>query len=159
MKAAEVGLLPKEVASVSHPDLPANMFLGGKGMSSALDDVTRTEENDTLPAYFFGIDGLHTEERLQGNDGIAATVIHGQHRLTTFTLSLRRWLETLCDLESSDGFSARKLRNYYLVNPEEDCEPIHGVSRNLAHYVLFCRKGANLDGGVYRVPGCKRHKT
>jgi uncharacterized protein with ParB-like and HNH nuclease domain len=46
-------------------------------------------------------------------------VIDGQQRLTTVTLLLAALANALGESEPVDGFSARKLRNYYLVNPEE----------------------------------------
>ena len=52
-------------------------------------------------------------------------VIDGQQRLTTATLliaALEEYFEANDIPELMDAFSARKLRNYYLVNPEEDGE-------------------------------------
>ena len=49
-------------------------------------------------------------------------VIDGQQRLTTVTLFLAALAEALGEGEPLDGFSARKLRNYYLINPEESGE-------------------------------------
>jgi uncharacterized protein with ParB-like and HNH nuclease domain len=54
-------------------------------------------------------------------------VIDGQQRLTTLSLliaALANVLDTLPDgkREPVDGFSPRKLRNYYLINPEEEGE-------------------------------------
>lgn len=52
-------------------------------------------------------------------------VIDGQQRLTTATLliaALEEYFEANAIPELMDAFSARKLRNYYLVNPEEDGE-------------------------------------
>jgi len=54
-------------------------------------------------------------------------VIDGQQRLTTLTLLLAALAQQLDTVEEAnrepvDGFSPRKLRNYYLLNPEEDGE-------------------------------------
>ncbi len=49
-------------------------------------------------------------------------VIDGQQRLTTVTLLIAALAKALGDGEPVDGFSARKLRNYYLLNPEESGE-------------------------------------
>ena len=46
-------------------------------------------------------------------------VIDGQQRLTTVSLLLEAIARRLGDTEPVDGFSARKLRNYYLLDPEE----------------------------------------
>jgi hypothetical protein len=49
-------------------------------------------------------------------------VIDGQQRLTTVTLLLAALANALGETEPVDGFSARKVRNYYLLNPEETGE-------------------------------------
>jgi uncharacterized protein with ParB-like and HNH nuclease domain len=49
-------------------------------------------------------------------------VIDGQQRLTTVTLLIEALARSLGDSEPVDGFSARKLRSYYLLNPLEDGE-------------------------------------
>ena len=49
-------------------------------------------------------------------------VIDGQQRLTTVTLLIAALAQALGDEEPVDGFSKRKLRNYYLLNPEETGE-------------------------------------
>ena len=89
------------------------------------DDILRTGADAGVSAHFIGSivyvqDGLY-------NVSIQAPllVIDGQQRLTSVTLllaALARHLATLPadDQEPADGFSPRKLRNYYLVNPDED---------------------------------------
>jgi uncharacterized protein with ParB-like and HNH nuclease domain len=47
-------------------------------------------------------------------------VIDGQQRLTTATLLIEALARAVGEIEPVDGFSARKLRNYYLLNPLED---------------------------------------
>jgi len=49
-------------------------------------------------------------------------VIDGQQRLTTVTLLMEALARRLGEEEPLDGFSAKKLRNYYLLNPLEDGE-------------------------------------
>lgn len=49
-------------------------------------------------------------------------MIDGQQRLTTVSLLIEALARHLGDAEPVDGFSAKKLRNYYLLNPEEDGE-------------------------------------
>jgi uncharacterized protein with ParB-like and HNH nuclease domain/predicted transport protein len=46
-------------------------------------------------------------------------VIDGQQRLTTVSLLIEALARALCDTEPVDGFSAAKLRHYYLCNPLE----------------------------------------
>ena len=49
-------------------------------------------------------------------------MIDGQQRLTTVMLVLEALARRLRDTEPVDGFSAKKLRNYYLLNPLEEGE-------------------------------------
>ena len=47
-------------------------------------------------------------------------MIDGQQRLTTVTLLIEALARVIGDSEPIDGFSAKKLRSYYLQNPLED---------------------------------------
>lgn len=49
-------------------------------------------------------------------------VIDGQQRLTTISLIIEALARHVGNAEPLEGFSARKLRNYYLLNAEEDGE-------------------------------------
>ena len=49
-------------------------------------------------------------------------VIDGQQRLTTVTLLIAALAKAVGETEPVDGFSSRKLRHYYLLNPEETGE-------------------------------------
>ena len=49
-------------------------------------------------------------------------VIDGQQRLTTIMLIVEALARHVSGGEPVDGFSAKKLRNYYLLNPEEEGE-------------------------------------
>ena len=87
------------------------------------DDIMRAGRNGKANAHFIGSivyveRGLSTVTAQE-----ALLVIDGQQRLTTTTLliaTLAEYFETNDLQEILDTFSARKLRNYYLVNPEED---------------------------------------
>jgi len=86
------------------------------------DDILHAGGDDAIPVHFVGsivyIDkadaNLTTWEPL--------LVIDGQQRLTTVTLLISALAAALGDTEPVNGFSARKLRNYYLLNPEETGE-------------------------------------
>src|SRR6266481_6907350 len=88
-------------------------------------DILRTGENDALSAHFVG-SIVYIEKGLsQVSSQSPLLVIDGQQRLATVTLllaALAKALEMLPEdkREPIDGFSPRKLRNYYKVNPEED---------------------------------------
>lgn len=91
------------------------------------DDVLRTGGNDAVSAHFVG-SIVYIEKGLYQVTGPSPLlVIDGQQRLTTMALliaALAKALEKLPEGKSEpvDGFSPRKLRNYYLMNPEETDE-------------------------------------
>ena len=86
------------------------------------DDILRTGTDDAISVHFVGsivyIDkadaNLTTWEPL--------LVIDGQQRLTTVSLLLAALARAVEEKEPFDGFSKRKIENYYLLNPEESGE-------------------------------------
>ncbi|MEM9221383.1 MAG: DUF262 and DUF1524 domain-containing protein [Pseudomonadota bacterium] len=85
-------------------------------------DILRTGRDDRTSVHFIG-SIVYIEEGLsQVSQQAPLLVIDGQQRLTTVTLLLAALAEALGDTQPVDGFSARKIRNYYLLNPEEDGE-------------------------------------
>jgi uncharacterized protein with ParB-like and HNH nuclease domain/predicted transport protein len=86
------------------------------------DDIVRAGTTDSISVHFIG-SIVYIESGLsQVSHQAPLLVIDGQQRLTTATLLLAALAKALEDDEPIDGFSARKLRNYYLVNPEETGE-------------------------------------
>ncbi len=91
------------------------------------DDLIRAGGNDDITAHFVG-SIVYIEQGLsQVSSQSPLLVIDGQQRLTTLTLLITALAETLeflpeGDREPVEGFSPRKLRNYYLLNPEEEGE-------------------------------------
>ena len=87
------------------------------------DDIIRTGSNDNIRAHFLG-SIVYIEKGLYSVTGYSPMlVIDGQQRLTTVSLlieALARHLEN--SDEVIDGFSTKKLRNYYLLNSEETDE-------------------------------------
>ncbi len=91
------------------------------------DDIVRAGENDAVSAHFVGSivyieKGLYT---ITSHSPVL--VIDGQQRLTTVTLLIAALANALEQghgesKEPIDGFSPRKLRHYYLLNPEEEGE-------------------------------------
>ena len=86
-------------------------------------DLMRAGRDDKVKAHFIGsivyvergLSTVTTEEAL--------LVIDGQQRLTTSTLliaALAEHFKTHSVAELLDAFSFKKLRNYYLLNPDED---------------------------------------
>lgn len=83
------------------------------------DDIIRTGKNDEILVHFIG-SIVYIEEGLSNNTVQSPQlVIDGQQRLTTVTLLIAALAKAIGSDEPVDGFSARKLRNYYLLNPEE----------------------------------------
>ena len=86
------------------------------------DDVVRTGNNEAISAHFVG-SIVYIEQGLsQVTIQSPHLVIDGQQRLTTVTLLIAALAKALGEDEPADGFSPRKLRNYYLLNPEETGE-------------------------------------
>lgn len=83
------------------------------------DDVVRSGRNNNISVHFIG-SIVYVESGLsQVTHQAPLLVIDGQQRLTTLTLLLTALAETVDNAEPFDGFSQRKIRNYYLLNPEE----------------------------------------
>lgn len=86
------------------------------------DDIVRTGRDDVVPAHFVG-SIVYVEQGLyQVSSQSPLLVIDGQQRLTTVTLLVEALAREIGDNEPMDGFSAKKLRNYYLLNPLEEGE-------------------------------------
>ncbi len=90
-------------------------------------DIIRSGNNDGVAVHFVG--SIVYVESEDGNVSLQSPllVIDGQQRLTSITLLLAALAEALesepeTNREPVDGFSPRKLRNYYLLNPEESWE-------------------------------------
>jgi uncharacterized protein with ParB-like and HNH nuclease domain/predicted transport protein len=85
------------------------------------DDIMRAGRSEAVAAHFIG-SVVYIEKGLYQVMGPAPLlVIDGQQRLTTISLLLAALAGHL-DGEPVAGFSARKIRNYYLLNPEEEGE-------------------------------------
>lgn len=86
------------------------------------DDILRTGRNDAVSAHFVG-SIVYVEKGLYSvSIQPPLLVIDGQQRLTTVTLLIEALARALGESEPLDGFSAKKLRNYFLLNPLEDGE-------------------------------------
>ena len=83
------------------------------------DDILRTGRNDRVSAHFVG-SIVYVEKGLYSVVSQSPLlVIDGQQRLTTVSLLIEALARSLGESEPLEGFSTRKLRNYYLLNPEE----------------------------------------
>jgi uncharacterized protein with ParB-like and HNH nuclease domain/predicted transport protein len=91
------------------------------------DDILRTGSNEAVSAHFVGSIVYIEKGLYQVTSQSPLLVIDGQQRLTTMALLIAAVAKALDDLpkesrEPVEGFSPRKLRNYYLINPEEEGE-------------------------------------
>jgi uncharacterized protein with ParB-like and HNH nuclease domain/predicted transport protein len=86
------------------------------------DDILRAGTSDEISAHFVGSIVYIEKGLYQVSAASPLLVIDGQQRLTTVSLLLEALARSLGDSEPIDGFSAKKLRNYYLLNPLEDGE-------------------------------------
>lgn len=94
-------------------------------------DILRAGREKSVNAHFIG-SIVYIERALSSvTSPEALLVIDGQQRLTTCTLLIAALASHVASLpadqlealdELMDTFSARKLRNYYLLNPDEDGE-------------------------------------
>ena len=86
------------------------------------DDIVRTGSNDAISAHFVGSIVYIEKGLYQVSSQSPLLVIDGQQRLTTVTLILEALARQLGASEPVDGFSAKKLRSYYVLNPLEEGE-------------------------------------
>lgn len=83
------------------------------------DDILRAGSSDAIAVHFIG-SIVYVEQGLsQITHQAPLLVIDGQQRLTTLSLLIEALAQALGDAEPVDGFSAAKLRHYYLSNPLE----------------------------------------
>lgn len=86
------------------------------------EDILRTGYDDRITAHFIG-SIVYIERGLsQVTHQAPLLVIDGQQRLTTVMLLIESLARHLGDSEPLDGFSAKKLRNYHLLNALEEGE-------------------------------------
>ena len=84
------------------------------------EDILRAGGNDEISAHFIGSIVYIEEGLYHVTSQSPLLVIDGQQRLTTVSLIVEALARHLGDSEPIDGFSAKKLRHYYLLNPLED---------------------------------------
>jgi uncharacterized protein with ParB-like and HNH nuclease domain/predicted transport protein len=83
------------------------------------DDILRAGASDNIAVHFIG-SIVYVEQSLsQVSHQAPLLVIDGQQRLTTVSLLIEALARALGDSEPVEGFSATKLRHYYLTNPLE----------------------------------------
>jgi len=123
MKAYEAGLLEllRKSPQFAIPIYQRTYSWTGRECRQLWDDILRTGSNDAIAVHFVGsivyiVPGDTITHKLP------LLVIDGQQRLVTVMLIIEALARQLGNNEPMDGFSAKKLRNYYLLNPEEEGE-------------------------------------
>jgi uncharacterized protein with ParB-like and HNH nuclease domain/predicted transport protein len=86
------------------------------------DDIIRTGTYDKISAHFIGSIVYIEKGLYQVSSQSPLLVIDGQQRLTTISLILEALARNLNGNEPVEGFSAKKIRHYYLLNPLEEGE-------------------------------------
>jgi uncharacterized protein with ParB-like and HNH nuclease domain/predicted transport protein len=124
MKATEAKLLDflKKSPQFVIPIYQRTYNWGERECRQLWDDILRTGRDDKVSAHFVG-SIVYVEKGLYSvSSQSPLLVIDGQQRLTTLTLLIESLARSLGETEPLDGFSSKKLRNYYLLNPLEECE-------------------------------------
>jgi len=124
MKATEANLLAfiKKSPQFMIPIYQRTYSWTEKECRQMWDDIWRSGSDDTISAHFVGSIVYIEKGIYHVTSQSQLLVIDGQQRLTTVTLLITALANALGDTELMDGFSRRKLRNYYLLNPEESGE-------------------------------------
>src|SRR5262249_13622590 len=121
MKATEAKLLEflKKSPQFVIPIYQRSYSWGERECRQLWDDILRTGRNDRVSAHFVG-SIVYVEKGLYSvSSQSPLLVIDGPQRLTTVSLLIEALARSLREAEPLEGFSSRKLRNYYLLNPEE----------------------------------------
>lgn len=84
------------------------------------DDIIRAGSRKDVAAHFVGSIVYIEKGIYHVTSQSPLLVIDGQQRLTTISLLLEALARHIGDKEPVEGFSARKIRSYYLTNPLEE---------------------------------------
>lgn len=84
------------------------------------DDIMRAGSRKDVAAHFVGSIVYIEKGIYQVTSQSPLLVIDGQQRLTTISLLLEALARDVGDKEPVEGFSAKKIRSYYLMNPLEE---------------------------------------
>ena len=124
MKASETKLL--NFLKISHqfviPIYQRTYSWTEKECRQLWSDIIRCGSNDKIAVHFVG--SIVYVEKADSNISTwePLLVIDGQQRMTTITLLIAALAQSIGETEPLDGFSAKLLRAYYLMNPYEKGE-------------------------------------
>ena len=124
MKATEASLLEflKQSPQFVIPIYQRTYSWSDRECLQLWNDILRTGSNESISAHFIGSIVYIEKGLYHVSSQSPLLVIDGQQRLTTISLILEALARRLGDKEPVDGFSAKKLRHYYLLNPLEEDE-------------------------------------
>lgn len=124
MKASEAKLLDflKKSPQFIIPIYQRTYSWNIKDCQQLWDDILRAGSNNNPGGHFIGSVVYIQQGIYQVTSQSPLLVIDGQQRLTTAMLIIEALCRHLGEDEPIDGFSAKKLRNYYLLNPLENGE-------------------------------------
>ncbi len=124
MKATEIKLIDflKKSPQFVIPIYQRTYSWSEKECLQLWEDILRTGSNEEITAHFVG-SIVYVEKGLYSvANQSQLLVIDGQQRLTTITLLIEALARSLGDGEPIEGFSAKTLRDYYLIDPREEGE-------------------------------------
>ena len=124
MKATEANFLAflKKSPQFVIPIYQRTYSWTGRECRQLWDDILRTGSNDEILAHFTGSIVYIEKSLYHVSSQSSLLVIDGQQRLTTVMLILEALARAVGPGEPVDGFSAKKVRNYYLLNLLEEGE-------------------------------------
>ena len=121
MKASETALLEflKNAPQMVIPIYQRTYSWGERECAQLWTDVLRAGRIPELTSHFVGSVVYVKDGQYSVSSQSPLLVIDGQQRLTTLSLLLEALARHLGDEEPIEGFSAKKIRSYYLQNPLE----------------------------------------
>ena len=124
MKATEAGLLSflQKAPQFRIPIYQRTYSWTDKQCLQLWDDILRAGSSDAIAVHFIGSIVYVEEGPSLVSHRAPLLVIDGQQRLATVALLLEALARVIGDGEPLDGFSAPKLREYYLTNRLEKDE-------------------------------------
>ena len=124
MKATEIKLIDflKKSPQFVIPIYQRTYSWSEKECLQLWEDILRTGNNEEITGHFIGSIVYVEKGRYSVANQSQLLVIDGQQRLTTITLLIEALARVLGSSEPIKGFSAKKLRDYFLIDPREEGE-------------------------------------
>jgi len=124
MKAIEIKLIDflKKSPQFVIPIYQRTYSWGEKECLQLWEDILRTGNNEEITGHFIGSIVYVQKGLYSVANQSQLLVIDGQQRLTTITLLIEALARVLGSSEPIEGFSAKKLRDYFLIDPREEGE-------------------------------------